>query len=103
MNDPTGIKRRYRQFADMECKGYSDIYYGLALAVSEDDEVVGFIAEMPMIQPNLLFASIQLLTGPDSMPRTGSELRAFVHRRGRELADVMRSRRTQTNEVGRCA
>ncbi len=103
MNDPARIKRRYRQFADTECKGYSDVYYGLALAVSEDDEVVGFIAAMPVIQPNLFFASIQLLTGPDGMPKTGSELRAFVHRRGREIGEVMRSRRTQTNEVGRCA
>ena len=103
MNDPTGIKRRYRQFADMECKGYSDVYYGLALAVSEDDEVVGFIAGMPVVQPNLFLASVQLLTGPDGMPRTGSELRAFLKRRGGEVGDVMRSRRTQTNEVGRCA
>lgn len=103
MNDPARIKRRYRQFADTECKGYSDIYYGLGLAVSEDDEVVGFIAEMPVIQPNLFFASIQLLTGPDSMPKTGSDLRAFVRQRGREIRDVMRSHRTQTNEVGRCA
>jgi hypothetical protein len=103
MNDPARIKRRYRQFADTECKGYSDIYYELALAVSGDDEVVGFIAEMPVIQPNLFFAAIQLLTGPDGMPETGSELRAIVHRRGREIGDVMRSRRTQTNEVGRCA
>src|SRR5437773_1514275 len=91
MNDPTGIKRRYRQFADMECKGYSDVYYGLALAVSEDDEVVGFIAEMPVVQPNLFLASVQLLTGPDGMPRTGSELRAFLKRRGGEVGDVMRS------------
>ena len=103
MNDPARIKRRYRQFADTECKGYSDAYYALALAVSEDEEVVGFIAEMPEIQPNLFFASIQLLTGPDGMPQTGSELRGFVHRRGREIGDVMRSRHTQTNEVGRCA
>ena len=103
MNDPARIKRRYRQFADTECKGYSDIYHALALAVSEDNEVVGFIAEMPVIQPNLFFAAIQLLTGPDSMPKTASELREFVHRRGREIGEVMRSRRTQTNEVGRCA
>jgi len=103
MSDPAGIKRRYRQFADLECKGYSDLYYGLALAVSEDDEVVGFIAEMPVTQPNLFFASIQLLTGPADVPATGSDLRAFVKRRGREVRAVMRSRRTQTNEVGRCA
>ena len=101
--DPTDIKRRYRQFADRECKDYSDLYYGLALAVSEDDDVTGFLAGMPVAQPNLFLASIQLLTGPDRMPKTGSELRAFVNRRGRDVAEVMRSHRTQTNEVGRCA
>lgn len=103
MNEPADIKQRYRHFAERECKGYSDAYYGLALAVSEDDDVVSFIAGMPVVQPNLFFASIQLLTGPDRMPKTGSELRAFLKRRGREVADVMRSHRTQTNEVGRCA
>jgi len=103
MNDPGDIERRYRQFADMECKGYSKIYYELAHAVSSDSEILSFIAAMPVVQPNLFFASVQLLTGPDSMPTTGSELRAFLMRRGREVSDVMRSRRTQTNEVGRCA
>lgn len=103
MNDLADIKQRYRHFAERECKGYSDAYYELALAVSDDEDVVGFIAEMPVIQPNLFFAAVQFLTGPDRMPRTGSEVRAFVHRRGREVGDVMRSHRTQTNEVGRCA
>lgn len=103
MNDPGGVKQRYRQFADRECKGYSDLYYDLALAVSEDDDVVGFLADLPVIQPNLFFASIQFLTGPDGVPATGSDVRTFVQRRGREIADVMRARRTQTNEVGRCA
>jgi hypothetical protein len=103
MNSPAGIKRMYRQFADVECKGYSDIYYRLALDVSEDDDVVGFIAAMPVIQPNLFFASIQRLTGPDGMPRTAPALRAFLERRGAEVGEVMRARRTQTNEVGRCA
>jgi hypothetical protein len=97
------VRQRYRQFADRECKGYSARYYELALAVSEDDDVAGFIAGMPVIQPNLFFASVQFLTGPDHMPRTGSALRAIVQRRGGEIAEVMRSHRTQTNEVGRCA
>jgi hypothetical protein len=103
MIDPAEIKRQYRRFADVECRGYSEVYYHLALAVSEDDDVVAFIAEMPVTQPNLFFASIQLLTGPDDMPRTGSDVRAFLTERGREVGDVMRARRTQTNEVGRCA
>ena len=71
--------------------------------MSDDDVVVDVIAGMPVTQPNLFFASIQFLTGPDAMPATGAEVRAFVTRRRRELGDVMRARRTQTNEVGRCA
>ena len=103
MGDPTGIQQRYRQFAETECKGYSDLCYRLALSVSEDDEVASFIAGMDDTQPNLFLASIQMLTGPAAMPSTGSELRSFVERRGDELRAVMRVRRTQTNEVGRCA
>ena len=103
MGDPAGIKQRYRQFAENECKGYSDLYYRLALSVSEDDEVADFIADMHESQPNLFLASIQLLTGAADMPATGSALRAFVSRRGDEVRAVMRARRTQTNEVGRCA
>ncbi len=103
MNDAAGIKLRYRRFAEVECQGYSDAYYRLALAVSEDDEVVGFIARMPVTQPNLFLAAVQLLTGPEGMPRTGAELRSVLKRRGSEVGEVMRSRRTQTNEVGRCA
>ena len=41
MGDPAGIKRQYRQFAGTECKGYSDLYYRLAISVSEDDEMAG--------------------------------------------------------------
>lgn len=103
MSDSADIKRQYRRFADVECRGYSEVYYQLALAVSEDDDVVAFIAGMPVTQPNLFFASIQLLTGPDGMSRTGSDVRAFLKERGREVGDVMRARRTQTNEVARCA
>ena len=87
----------------MECRGYSEAYYRLALAVAEDDDVVGFLSRMPVAQPNLFFASVQLLAGRDHMPSTGPELRQFLRRRGGEVGDVMRSRRTQTNEVGRCA
>ena len=103
MGDPTNIQRQYRQFAETECRGYSDLYYRLALSVSVDDQVAAFIAGMDETQPNLFLASIQLLTGPTAMPTTDSELRAFVERRGDEVRAVMRARRTQTNEVGRCA
>jgi hypothetical protein len=103
MSDLADIKQRYRRFAERECQGYSEVYYGLALAVSDDDAVASFIAEMPVTQPNLFFAAVQFLTGPENMPATGSDLLALVKRRGDEVGDLMRSHRTQTNEVGRCA
>jgi len=103
MGDSTSIQRRYREFAETECRGYSDLYYRLALSVSEDAEVAVFIASMEETQPNLFLASIQLLTSPERMPAPGAALRAFVRRRGDEVRAVMRARRTQTNEVGRCA
>jgi hypothetical protein len=103
MGDPTGIQRRYREFAETECRGYSDLYYRLALSISEDDRLASFIAGMDETQPNLFLASIQLLTGPVRMPATGAELRAFVEKRGDEVRALTRARRTQTNEVGRCA
>lgn len=103
MDDPRSIKQTYRRFAERECRGYSDLYDRLAVAVSEDDDVVRFLADIPVIQPNLFLASIQFLTGPDKMPRTGAELGAFVKRRSDDIRNVMRTHRTQTNEVGRCA
>ena len=103
MTEPAEISERYRRFADAECRGYSEIYYRLALAVAADDAVLRFVAERPMSQPNLFFAAIQYLTGPDDMPTTGAALRQVLSRRGREVAEIMRTRRTQTNEVGRCA
>jgi hypothetical protein len=103
MHDPEAIADTYRTFARVECAGYSDIYRGLALAVADDEELLGFIAGMPVAQPNLFLASIQYLTGPQAMPGDGGALRAFVRARGGEIAALMRTRRTQTNEVGRCA
>ncbi len=103
MSDREDVRSQYRRFADRECKGYSDAYYRLALAVAEDDDMAAFIAAMPVIQPNLFFASVQFLTGPERMPLTGPALRALLEHRGPEVREVMRSRRTQTNEVGRCA
>jgi len=97
------IRQQFRRFADAECRGYSDTYYRLALDVAEDDEILCFVAERPVTQPNLFFAAIHYLTGSDAMPVTGPSLRALLDRRGHEVAEIMRSRRTQTNEVGRCA
>lgn len=103
MSDPDQIRQQYRQFAETECRGYSEHYYRLALGVADDDALLRFLAERPVIQPNLFFAAVQYLTGPDDMPATGAELRALLNRRGDEVAEIMRTRRTQTNEIGRCS
>lgn len=103
MSDHERIKTQYRRFAENECKGYSDHYFGLAHAVADDGDLVEFIAQMPVTQPNLFLASIQFLTGPEHMPTSGAEMSDFVRDRNEEIANLMRSRRTQTNEVGRCA
>jgi hypothetical protein len=103
MNASEHVKAEYRRFAENECRGNSDHYFDLARAVADDDQVVEFIARMPVTQPNLFFASIQFLTGPDHMPRSRVELKEAVDGRRNEIATLMQSRRTQTNEVGRCA
>ena len=71
-SSPVDVKRRYRQFADREAKWHSDLYYRLALAVADDDEMVDFIADMPVVQPNLFLACVQFLTGPETMPRSAA-------------------------------
>jgi hypothetical protein len=103
MTDPGEIRERYRRFAALECKGYSDRYHRLALAAADDGDVIDFLSAVPDPQPNLFLASIQFLTGPLGMPATGAAVRAFLARHGAEVGELMRSRRTQTNEVGRCA
>jgi len=100
---PHEIAERYRRFADLECKGYSEAYYRLALAVAEDAQVLSFLAPLPVWQPNLFFATLQFLAGTHDMPADGHDLRALLVRRGPDVADLMRVRRTQTNEVARCA
>jgi hypothetical protein len=97
------LVEKYRRFAERECKDYSPAYYRLALEVSDDVEILAFVAQQPVTQPNLLFAAVQYLTGPAEMPLSAVELGQFLRDRGEEVATLMRTRRTQTNEVGRCA
>ena len=72
MGDPDDVKRQYRQFAETECKGYSRLSYSRALAVSETDALARFVADMPVTQPNLLLASVQLLPGPAAAVFSGT-------------------------------
>ncbi len=103
MSELEQIRARYRRFADNECKGYSNHYCALSHEIADDDWLVGFIAQMPETQPNLFLASLQYLVGPDGMPQSAEKVRALVQTRRQEIEDLMHTRRTQTNEPGRCA
>ena len=104
MSDTTEhVRQRTRRFAEEKCTEYSATYFRLSHSVAQDDYLPKFIARMPDRQPNLLFASVQYPTGPEEMPMSGSELSSFLRKHESEVAKLMRSRQTQTNEVGRCA
>src|ERR1700730_10606206 len=91
----------YRMFG-REARGRSPAYESLGAAVADDDLILEFLATLPRAkrQPNLLFAAARYLL--DVAPDIGT-LRTLVQRNGTELSQVMRTRRTQTNEPARCA
>ena len=92
----------YRRFARAEAAGRSPAYEELAYAVADDELVLAFLGGLdgPKRQPNLLFGAARYLLGAPADPRS---LHALVEDRARELAYVMNTRRTQTNEPARCA
>src|SRR5262245_7990776 len=92
----------YAEFALHEARGVSPSYERLALAVSRDDEVLALLHALPPAkrQPNLLFAVVRLLGGPVHDPVA---FREYVMADWPTIEAEMRTRSTQTNEVGRCA
>ena len=98
----TAVVETYRLFAQQEARGRSAAYESLAGSVADDAVLTGFIASLPPAkrQPNLLFAAARYLLG--TPPGIG-QLRELVSRRRAELAQVILTRRTQTNEPARCA
>ncbi len=101
--DPvTAVAETYRAFARREARGRSAAYESLAESVADDAAVVGFIASLPpgKRQPSLLFAAARYLLG---VPPGIGQLRELVSGSRAELAQVMLTRRTQTNEPARCA
>jgi len=97
-----GTAENYRRFARREAAGRSAAYESLALAVADDEAVLGFLAGLPAgkRQPNLLFAAARYLL--DAVPDV-ADLRHLVADRHDRLVEVMLDRRTQTNEPARCA
>jgi hypothetical protein len=93
---------KYIDFAARDAHGESPIYERLADAVAVDDEILALLDTLPMIkrQPNLLFAVVRFLRGPVADP---AAFRDFVIAHWPAVEAELLVRRTQTNEVGRCA
>ena len=92
---------RYALFAQ-EARDSSPLYVTLATGVSRDDEILELLQRVPprKRQPNLLFASVLYLGGVQADYRA---FRSFVLEHQDELLELLTTRSTQTNEVGRCA
>ena len=102
-NDETSpTAENYRRFARLEARARSPLYEGLTEAVAEDPQVLRLLASLPAAkrQPNLLLGVVQYLYG--TAPNYPSFRRAIVEK-WTEVSSTMLARRTQTNEVARCA
>jgi hypothetical protein len=96
------LAARYRRFAEVEAHGRSPLYEALALGVAADAFALQFLATLPdeKRQPNLLFAALRHVGGT---PRDWSECRSLLREHASAVRATMLTRRTQTNEAGRCA
>ena len=94
--------QNWRDFAEREARGKSPLYEELAAGVSGDSEVLALVEALPTAkrQPNLVLGAARFVTGtPDGY----GDFRARLLRAWPEIRAVALARRTQTNEVGRCA
>ncbi len=119
---PAELARRFRQFAEHECRGRSPLYERLSHAVAEDGELLRLAAEARPGQPvpNLFFAAVQflLLRGggpalarfyptlggayrPDDDPVPAFRAFCLAHRDA--IVAIERTRLVQTAHARRCA
>lgn len=92
----------YRRFAETEARGWSPTYEEWSLGVAADPDLLGRLDDLPAPkrQPNLLFAAARYLGVPAG---PYADFRGAVWDRWDEVTAVIRAKRTQTNEPGRCA
>lgn len=92
----------YAHFASVEAKGQSPLYEVLAASISKDRAVLDLIGSPPegKRQPNLLLASVRFLGGP---VEDYADFARWLHDHWESVRATIHSRRTQTNEPGRCA
>ena len=96
------VASMYSDFATREAHVASPTYERLSLAISRDRELLTLLERLPAPkrQPNLLLAVVRLLGGPVD---DAGAFHDFVTANWSAVEAELRSRATQTNEVGRCA
>jgi hypothetical protein len=91
----------YRRWAQSVAEK-SPLYAALTAGVANDPELLAFLDGRPprQRQPNLLLAAVRLLSG---VPGDYDSFKAAVLEHQDEVAELLETRRTQTNEPNRCA
>lgn len=100
MENPTAAL--YRNFAEVEARGVSPVFFEWASSIADDEDVLALIGELPLRkrQPNLVFAAARLRGAPVA---GYTALRSWLLSHWAEVEPVILERSTQTNEAGRCA
>ncbi len=102
MGPAADVRTRYDRFARVEAAGSSPSYQRLALAIAADEVAIDLIgrAEPAQRQPNLVLGVLRW-HGVDVTDATAAVRWLVAH--GEALLRELPTRRTQTNEVARCA
>ena len=92
----------YAEFAVRETRGVSPTYERLSLAIATDETILALLHTVPPPnrQPNLLLGVVRLLGGPVDDPAAFHD---FTVANWPVIEAELRTRATQTNEIGRCA
>lgn len=102
VSEECGTASRYQYFAEFEVRGHSPCYERWALGIASDADLLGLIDRLPVAkrQPNLVLAACRFLGVEES---SFTEFKNWTLGHWDSIVDVVVSRRTQTNEVGRAA
>jgi hypothetical protein len=102
-HDPTAsTSENYRRSATLEARGTSAVYEAICNGISDDPELLAFLAGLAprCRQPNLLLGVVKYGFGEQG---TWEAFRETVLSHRDHVAELLATRRTQTNEPARCA
>ncbi|WP_319004422.1 DUF2332 domain-containing protein [Halobacillus litoralis] len=116
------LQQKFKNFGLLECEGSSPFYQSLSLKIAEDDQLLQLADRTQEGQPvpNMFFGAVHylLMKGYDhplrqfypslvSHPRPEQEafppFKSFCLENKRDILSLLKQKRVQTNEVGRCA